>query len=68
MTIILLMTERSSKTEEVNFFILVTFKIEDFEGHYFEVVVLQGFTQFGLRNILYFNDNYINNDREIFNN
>ena len=54
MTIILLMTESSSPTKVVNFLIFVTFKIKDFEGHYFKVVVLQGYTQFILMNIVYF--------------
>ena len=44
MQIILLRTESSSPTTVVNFFILVTFKIKDFEGHYFKLAVLQGYT------------------------
>ena len=35
---------------------LVTFKTEDSEGHYFKVVVLQGYTQFILMNIVYFSE------------
>ena len=65
MSFILLRTDSSSPTEEVNFLILVTFQIKDFEGHYLKLVVLKGFTQFGLRNILYSNDNYIFDDREL---
>ena len=65
MTIILLRTDSSSTNKVVNFLILVTFQIKDFEGHYLKLVVLQGFTQFGPRNILYFNDNYITDDWEL---
>ena len=65
MTIILLKTDSSSATKVVNFLILVTFKIKDFEVHYLKLVGLQGFTYFFLRNILYFNDNYISDDREL---
>ena len=53
------MTESSSPTKVVNFFILVTFQIKDFERHYLKLLVLQSFTYFGLRNILYFRDNDI---------
>ena len=44
MTFILLRTESSSSTEVVNFLILMTFKIKDFEGHYLKLVILQGIT------------------------
>ena len=38
------MTESSSATKVVNFLILVTFQIKDFERHSLKQVVLQGFT------------------------
>ena len=44
MTIIFLMTESSSPTKVFNFLIPVTFQIKDFEGHYFKLVVLHGYT------------------------
>ena len=43
----------------VNFLIFVTFKIKDFEGHYFKPVVLQSYTQLGLMNIVYFDKNHV---------
>ena len=62
-------SKSTSQTKVVNFLILVTFQIKDFEGHYLKlVVVLQGFTYFGLRDIMYFNDNYITDDRELISN
>ena len=44
MRIILLRSKSTSPTKVVNFLILVTFKIKDFESHYLKLVVLQGFT------------------------
>ena len=41
---IFLRSKSTSLTEVVNFLIFVTFKIKDFEGHYFKPVVLQGYT------------------------
>ena len=55
-------SKSTSPTKVVNFLILLTFKINDFGGHYLK---LQGFTSFGLKNIFYFNDNYIIDDREL---
>ena len=49
----------TSLTEVVNFLIFVTFKIKDFEGHYFKPVVLQGYTLLGLMNIVYFEENHV---------
>ena len=56
MKIISLMTKSSSPSKVVNFLILVTFKIKDFEVDFFKVVVLQGYTQFFLMNIVHFSN------------
>ena len=56
----LLKSNSTSLTKLVNFLILVTFKIKDFIGHYyFKPVVLQGYTQLGLMNIVYFDKNHV---------
>ena len=46
----------SSQTKIVNFLILLTFKIKDFEGHYFKLVILQGYTQLILIYKVYFSN------------
>ena len=56
MTIYLFRTESLSPTKVINFLILVTFQIKDFEGHYLKLVVLQGYTQFILMNIVHFSE------------
>ena len=64
MTIILLMIESSLPTQVCNFIIPVTLKIKDFKGHCLKVVVLQGYTQFILMNIVYLSKKYIIEVRE----
>ena len=55
----LLKSKSTSPTKLVNFLIFVTFKIKYFIGHYFKPVVLQGYTQLGLMNIVYFDRNHV---------
>ena len=62
------MTESSSPTEVVNFLILVTFRIKVPGSPYFKLVVLHGYTWFGLMNIVYFDKSYMKDifdDREL---
>ena len=42
----------------INYLISRTFKIKDFKGHYFKLVVLQDYTQFAVTNIVYFEKKY----------
>ena len=46
-------------TKLVYFLLLVTFKIKDFIGHYLKLMVLQGYTWFGLMDIVYFDENHV---------
>ena len=59
MKIISLRSKSILSTEVVNFLILVTFKIKDFIGHYLKLVAIRGYTQLGLINKDYLNENYI---------
>ena len=62
------MAEGSLPTEVVNFLILLTFRIKVFGSHYFKLVVLHGYTQYGLMNIVSFDERYIIEGRELITN